>query len=63
MLRSDESNVLEKVLELPQTKKANYFERISLGSHKKDPFEGRVDDNVWKVQGTKLLRRKTEDKQ
>lgn len=63
MLRSDESNVLEKVLELPQTKKANYFERISLGSPKKDPFEGRVDDNVWKVQGTKLLRRKTEDEQ
>jgi hypothetical protein len=63
MLRFDESNVLEKVLDLPQTKKASYFERVSLGSPKKDPFEGRVDDNVWKVEGTKLLRKKTGDEQ
>ena len=62
MLRSDESNLLEKTLGLPVTKKANYFERVNFGSSaKKDPFEGRVDSDVWKVQGNKLLRKKMKD--
>lgn len=62
MLRTDESNVLAAALKLPEVKKASYFERISFGSPKKDPFEGRVDNNIWKVQGNKLLKRKTEVK-
>lgn len=57
MLRSEESNVLEKALDLPIIKKANYFERISFINTKKDPLEGKVDGNVWKIQGNKLLRR------
>lgn len=57
MLRIDESNVLANALDLPITKKSSYFERISFGSPKKDPFEGKVDGNVWKVQGNKLLRK------
>lgn len=59
MLRADESNVLEKALGLPIVKKATYFERISLGSPKKDPLEGRVDDDVWRISGNKLLKKKT----
>jgi hypothetical protein len=61
MLRSDESNTLEKALNLPVTKKACYFERASTGVTKKDPFEGKVDGDVWKVQGNKLMRKKTEN--
>lgn len=60
MLRVDESNVLENALDLPVTKKASYFDRISFGCAKKDPFEGKVDGDVWKVQGNKLLRKKPE---
>lgn len=56
MLRSDESNVLEKALDLPVTKKACYFER-AFSTAKIDPFEGKVDNDVWKVQGNKLLRK------
>lgn len=60
MLRTNESNVLERALNLPVTKKASYFERISFGCPKKDPFKDKVDDNIWKVQGNKLLRKKSE---
>lgn len=59
MFRSDESKVLEKALGLPVTRKASYFERISFGTPKKDPFEGKVDGNVWRVQGNKLFRKKS----
>lgn len=58
MLRTEESNVLERALGCPQIKKATYFDRVSfLGSPKKDPFEGRVDGEVWTIQGNKLLRK------
>jgi hypothetical protein len=63
MLRSDESNILEKVLDLPITKKATYFERVNFACAKKDPFEGRVDADVWKVIGNKLLKKKTASKE
>jgi hypothetical protein len=59
MLRSDESNVLEQALELPVIKKATYFERVNFVVSKKDPFEGKTDDNVWKLEGNNLLRKKT----
>lgn len=59
MLRSDESNILEKALNLPIIKKISYLERINLDSHKKDPFEGKIDGDVWKVKGNKLLRKKS----
>jgi hypothetical protein len=58
MLRSDESNILEQALDLPLTKKATHFERVSLGNGKVDPFEGKVEADVWKVVGNKLLRKK-----
>jgi len=58
MLRSDESNTLEQALDLPLTKKATRFERVSLGNGKVDPFEGKVEGDVWKVVGNKLLRKK-----
>lgn len=61
MLRSDESNILTVALGLPTIKKATYFERISLGSPKKDPFEGKVSGDIWKVLGNKLLKRKKEE--
>jgi hypothetical protein len=63
MLRADQSNVLEKALGFPTIKKATYFERISFGASKKDPFEGRVDGDVWKIVGNKLLRKKTTEKE
>jgi hypothetical protein len=59
MLRAEESNVLARALNLPTTKKATYFERISFGSPKKDPFEGQVSGNIWKIQGNKLLKKKS----
>ncbi|MDD5650293.1 MAG: hypothetical protein PHF86_07755 [Candidatus Nanoarchaeia archaeon] len=60
MLRIDQSNVVENALGLPKIKEASsYFERISFGSPKKDPLEGRVDDDVWRIVGNKLLRKKT----
>ncbi|MDD5649669.1 MAG: hypothetical protein PHF86_04515 [Candidatus Nanoarchaeia archaeon] len=59
MLRVDESNVLAKAMGLPITKKATYFERISFNTVKKDPFEGKTDNNVWKMQGNKLLKKKS----
>jgi len=61
MLRIDESNVLESVLGQPKIKKASYFERISFGCAKKDPFEGKVENDVWKVSGNKLLKKKRVD--
>ena len=59
MLRSDESNILEKALDFDEIKKATYFERVNFACAKKDPFEGKVDSNVWKVMGNKLLKKKT----
>ena len=64
MLRSDESNILEKALGLSITKKATYFERVNfLGCTKKDPFKEKADGNVWKVVGNKLLRKKSKEEQ
>jgi len=57
MLRSDESNILEKALDFNEIKKATYFERVNFGCSKKDPFEGKVSANIWKVEGNKLLRK------
>lgn len=59
MLRADQSNVLENALGQSVIKKATYFERISFGSPKKDPLEGRVDSDVWRIEGNKLLKKKT----
>jgi len=39
-------------------KKAFGIERISQGFKKEDPFEGKVDGNVWSIKGNKLLKRK-----
>lgn len=39
-------------------KKAFGIERISQGFKKEDPFEGKVDGNVWIIKGKKLLKRK-----
>jgi len=62
MLRADESNVIARALDLPETKKANYFERINFGAPvKKDPFEGKVSVDVWKIQGNKLLKKKSKE--
>lgn len=57
MLRSDQSNTLEKALGLPVIKKATYFERISGPIQKKDPFKGKVDSDVWQIKGNKLLKK------
>lgn len=62
MLREGESNVLENALKENIDKKSSYFERVSFGSSKKDPMEGRVSGDVWKVQGNQLLKRKTGEK-
>jgi len=61
MLRSDESNALERILGCEPIKKKSYFERVNWGYTKKDPFEGKVDNNIWKVQGDKLLRKKSKE--
>lgn len=60
MLRSDESKVIERALNSENNleKEASYFERISFGSPKKDPFEGEVSGDIWKIQGNKILKRK-----
>ena len=59
MLRSDESNTIERALGCPQTKKASYFERISFATKKKDPFEDKAKGDIWIVAGNKLLKKKT----
>jgi hypothetical protein len=61
MLRSEESNILEKALGNTEIKKKSYFERVNFSCKKKDPFENKADGNVWKVQGNKLLRKKTKE--
>lgn len=60
MLKSNESKVIERALSYENNleKEASYFERISLGSSKKDPFEGEVSADIWKIQGNKILKRK-----
>lgn len=57
MLRSDQSNILAKVLGQPEIKKLSYFERVNFTCSKEDPFKGKVDSNIWKVIGNKLLRK------
>jgi hypothetical protein len=61
MLRSDESNVLENIFGNQEIKKKSYFERINFSCKKKDPFENKVDGNVWLIKGNKLLRKKTNE--
>ena len=62
MLRSDESNILEKILGNQEIKKKSYFERINFSCKKKDPFENKADGNVWLIKGNKLLRKKDEQR-
>ena len=63
MLRSDESNIIESILGNTPIKKKSYFERINFGCVKKDPFEGKIDNNIWKIQGSSLLRKKSKEEQ
>lgn len=50
--RADQSVFLESFV-----KKAFCgIERISHGVAKKDPFEGKVDGEVWQIVGNKLVR-------
>jgi hypothetical protein len=65
--RSDsESDFLNNLLQqedisvpTEQATKEASFDRIDIGASKKDPFENReIDDNTWRIQGNKLLRKK-----
>lgn len=53
MSRSNESKFLDSLI----TKKSFYFDRVSDGIKKEDPFKDRMV-NIWKVKGNKLLRKK-----
>jgi hypothetical protein len=63
---NSESDFLNKLLEqddttesTEQTVKEASFDRVDMGASKKDPFEDReIDDNIWKISGNKLLRKK-----
>lgn len=53
--RTDQSRFVDSLFE----KKATIgITRISGGRARNDPFEGKVESNVWKIKGKKLLRRK-----
>ena len=57
MKREDKSSVLENALNPTTTKKA-FFDRVDLSIKKEDPFENKVDSNVWMIKGNKLLKNK-----
>jgi len=56
--RMGNSNFLDKLIENEFNKKSYGLERLSYGISKIDPFEGKVDGNIWKIVGKKLLRKK-----
>lgn len=59
--RTDKSDFLDKLVE-GIDKKAFGISRLSDGYGKIDPFEDKVDGEVWKIAGKKLYKKKRRSK-
>jgi len=56
--RVGSSEFLDNFINEEFKKEAFSLERISHGTSKIDPFEGKVENDIWKISGNKLLRKK-----
>lgn len=55
---SNESSLLNKLFEEDMKKQGCYFERASFGT-RYDPLEDKdIDDNIWHIQGSQLVKKK-----
>ena len=56
--RSSDSKFLDSIIDQEIEKQSFCFDRISLETTKKDPFEDReIDSNIWQIKGDKLLKK------
>jgi len=56
--RSSDSKFLDRILDQDFKKEGYSLDRVSFGYTKPDPFEDKALDDVWIIQGKRLMKKK-----